>query len=58
VSSTWLKLVELEDDIKKHEHVAGMLAEEKESANRDSLCPKKRAQNKFRALAYGGAGGN
>ena len=47
-------LVELGDDLERHEFVVGMLAEEKESANRDSLCPKKRARNKFRAHASGG----
>jgi hypothetical protein len=42
VNSTWLKLVELEDELEKHESVDGMLAEEKQSANRDSLSPKKK----------------
>jgi hypothetical protein len=31
-------LVELEDELEKHESVVGMLAEDKQIAKRDSLC--------------------
>jgi hypothetical protein len=34
--------VELEDDLERKEFVVGMLAEDKQIANRDSLCPKKK----------------